>query len=208
MNYKIKSILITLFALMSCNAHAVSSTADAVQHRGAEVSHSRMCWKNGYVRFEHMDQGAPVVQNFDNENSKVIWLDSSKKVHIERELIAQQAVPVTAGTEKKYNPCDDLPDAESTRLKSTVLNHRQTNKWLITITVEGRDQRLFQWIDKKHRLVVRQQAENGAIDELRNIKLETVKAGMFAIPEEYRTVDSQLTALNAESSITFGTTDK
>jgi hypothetical protein len=201
------------------------------------------------------------VQIFDNKNSKVIWLDSAKKVYIERELTDQQAAPVMAGTEKKYNPCDDFPGAECTRLKSAELNDRQTDKWLITIRVDGRDQHVFQWIDKKHRIlvrqenpdgsvldvkilddrevngrkvrrvdinaidsegnsvhatqwydpildiVVRQQSDDGAIDELRNIKVETVNAEMFAIPDGYRTVDSELTDLNTETSITFGTTN-
>ena len=262
MNYKIKSILVTLFVLMSFNAHAVSFTADAVQHRGTEVSHARMFWNDGSVRFEYMDQGIPMVQIFDNKNSKVIWLDSAKKVYMERELSDQRAVPVMAGTEKKYNPCDDFPDAECTRLKSAELNDRQTDKWLITYKVDSRDQHVFQWIDRKHHIlvrqenpdgsvldvkilddqeingrqvrrvdmnaidsdgnsvratqwydpvldiVVRQQADDGLIDELRNIKLETIKAEMFAIPEGYRTVDSQLTDVSTETGITFGATNK
>jgi hypothetical protein len=261
MNHIIKSILITLFVLVSFNANAVSFTADAVQHRGTETSHAKMYWNDGSVRFEYLDQGVPMVQIFDNKNRKVIWLDSAKKVYIERELTDQQSAPVMAGTEKKYNPCSDFPGAECTRLKSAELNDRKTDKWLITIRVDGRDQHVFQWIDKKHRIlvrqenpdgsvldveilddrevngrkvrrvdidaidsegnsvhatqwydpildiVVRQQADDGAIDELRNIKLETVKAEMFAIPEGYRTVDSELTDLNTETSITFGTTN-
>lgn len=262
MNYIIKSILLALFVLMSFNAHAVSFSADAVQHRGTEVSHAKMFWNDGSVRFEYMGQGIPMVQIFDNNNSKVIWLDTAKKVYTERELTDQQPVPVMAGTEKKYNPCDDFPDAECTRLKSAELNDRQTDKWLITFKVDSRDQHVFQWIDKKHQIlvrqqnpdgsvldvkilddqeingrqvrrvdmnaidtdgnsvhatqwydpvldiVVRQQADDGAIDELRNIKVETIKAEMFAIPEGYRTVDSQLTDVNTETSITFGTTNK
>lgn len=263
MNYIIKSILVTLFVLMSFNAHAVSFTADAVQHRVTEASHAKMFWNDGNVRFEYMDQGIPMVQIFDNKNSKVIWLGTAKKVYIERELTDRQIVPVMAGTEKTYNPCDDFPDAECTRLKSAELNDRQTDMWLITFEVDSRDQHVFQWIDKKHQIlvhqqnpdgsvldvkilddqeingrqqvcrvdinamdsdgnsvratqwydpvldfVVRQQADDGAIDELRNIKLATIKTEMFAIPEGYRTVDSQLTDVNTEAGITFGTANK
>jgi hypothetical protein len=262
MNYIIKSLLVTLIVLTSINAHAVSFTADAVQHRGAEVSHAKMYWNDGNVRLEYMDQGVPMVQIFDNKNNKVVWLDAAKKVYIERELTDQQAVPVTAGAEKKYSPCDDFPDAECTRLKSAELNDRQTDKWLITFEVNGRDQHVFQWIDKKHQIlvrqenpdgsvldvkildgqevngrqvrrvdmnaidsagnsvhavqwydptldiVVRQQANDGAIDELRNIRIETIKAEMFAIPDGYETVDSLLTDLSTKTSITFGTANK
>jgi len=261
MNYLIKSILLTLCVLMTFNTHAVSFTADAVQLRGAEVSHAKMYWNDGSVRFEYMGQDVPMVQIFDYRNNKVIWLDTDRKVYIQRELTDQQAAP-TAKPEKKYNPCDDFPDAECTRLKSAELNDRQTDKWLITFNVDGRDQHVFQWIDKKHQIlvrqenpdgsvldvkivddqevngrkvrrvdmsaiasdgssvhaiqwydsrldiVVRQQADDGAIDELRNIKIETINPEMFAIPEGYKTVDSQLTDLNTETSITFGTTKK
>ena len=248
-------------ALMAFNAHAVSFTADAVQLRGSEISHARMFWNDGSVRFEYLDQGVPMVQIFDNKNSKVIWLDSEKKVYIQRELTDQQAAPVTIKTAKKYNPCDEFPDAECTRLKAAEINDRQTEKWLITFNVDGRDQHVFQWLDKKHQIVVRQenpdgsvldvkilddqevngrqvrkvdmialspdgssvhaiqwydskldivvrqQADDGAIDELRNIKIENIKPEMFAIPEGYKTVESQLTDLNTKPAIIFGTTD-
>lgn len=262
MNYLIKLTLIPLCVLMTFNTHAVSFTADAVQLRGTEVSHARMFWKDGNVRFEYMDQGVPMVQIFDNKNNQMIWLDSGRKVYIQRELTGQQAAPVTASAEKKYNPCDDFPGAECTRLKSADLNDRHTDKWLITLNVDGRDQHVFQWIDKKHQIlvrqenpdgsvldvkildnqeingrivrrvdmnanapdgssvhaiqwydsrlgiVVRQQTDDGAVDELRNIEIEIIKAEMFEIPEGYKTVDSQLTDLNAETAITFGTTKK
>ncbi len=262
MNFKINSILTTLCVLMTFNTHAVSFTADAVQMRGTETSHAKMFWNDGSVRFEYMDKGVPMVQIFDSKNKKVIWLDAGKKVYIQRELTDQLAVPAATQAVKKYSPCDEFPDAECTRLKSAELNERRTDKWLVTFNVDGRDQHLFQWIDKKYQIlvrqenpdgsvldvkiledqevngrkvrkvdmvatspdgssihgiqwydsrlniVVRQQADDGAIDELRNIKIEQIKAEMFAVPEGYKTVESQLTDLNTETTITFGTTNK
>ena len=61
------------------------------------------------------------------------------------------------------------------------------------------------WHDPVLDIVVRQQANDGAIDELRNIRIETIQAEMFAIPDGYKTVDSQLTDLNTETGNTFGT---
>ena len=260
MNFKIKSILITLFVLTTFNTYAVSFTADAVQIRGAEVSHAKMFWHDGSVRFEYLDQGVAMVQIFDNENNKVIWLDAEKKVYIERELSDRQATPVTSKTANNYNPCDEFPDAECTRLKSAEINDRQTEKWLITFTVDNRDQHVFQWIDNKHQIVVRQenpdgsvlnvqilddqevngrqvrkvdmmavsadgssvhgvqwydseldivvrqQADDGAIDELRNIKVGPIESALFAIPEGYRTVDAQLTDLISKPAMIFGMT--
>lgn len=262
MKYVIKSIQILICVLFTYNANAVSFIADAVQLRGTDTSHAKMYWNDGSVRFEYMDQGVPMVQIFDNKNHKVIWLDSEKKVYIQRELTDEQAVPVTTRTAKKYNPCSDFPDAECTHLKSAEMNDRQTDKWLITLNVDGKDLHVFQWIDKKHQMlvrqenpdgsvldikiqddqelngrkvrkvdmiaispdgssvqgiqwydseldiVVRQQANDGAIDELRNIKIETVKPEMFAVPEGFKTIDSQLSDLNSKPGITFGTTNK
>lgn len=259
MKYKTKSILLTLCLVLTINAHAVSFSADAVQLRGTEVGHARMLWNDGSVRFEYVDQGVPMVQIFDNKNKQVIWLDTVKKVYIQRELTDQQAVPVKIEQAKQYNPCDSFSDAECNRLKSAELNGRQTDKWLITFNLDGKDQHVFQWIDQKYQIlvrqenpdgsildvkvlddqevngrqvrrvemmatapdgssvygvqwydselniIVRQQADDGSIDELRNIKLENISPEMFAVPEGYKSVESQLTDLNTEPTFTFGT---
>jgi hypothetical protein len=261
MNNRLKSILVTAGVLITFNAHAVSFTADAVQMRGTEISQARMFWNDGSVRFEYMDQGVPMVQIFDNRNNRVIWLDTEKKVYIQREITEQQAAPVNTKPAEQYDPCVSFPDAECTHLKSTEMNDRQTDKWLITMNVAGKDQHVFQWIDKKHQIlvrqenpdgsvldvkilddqevngrkarkvdmialspdggsvhaiqwydaelniVVRQQADNGAVDELRNIQVEDVEPNLFAIPEGYKTVESQLSDLNQDPARTFGKAD-
>ena len=76
------------------------------------------------------------------------------------------------------------------------------------IDPDGNSVHAIQWYDPMLDIVVRQQADDGAVDELRNIKIETINAEMFAIPEGYKTVDSQLTDLNTDTSITFGTANK
>lgn len=42
-----------------------------------------------------------------------------------------------------------------------------------------------QWYDDELDIIVRQQYENGSMDELRNIKLEEVKEEKFTVPENY-----------------------
>lgn len=221
-----------------------------------------MFWKDGSVRFEYKDRGVPMVQIFDSHNKQMIWLDTTKNVYIQRELTEHQLVPPVSATATKYNPCDEFPEAECMHLKTAWVNERQTDKWLITFNTDGKDQHVFQWVDKKYQvvvrqenpdgsvldvkilddqevngrkvrkvdmmavapdgssvhgiqwydselgIVVRQQADDGAIDELRNIKVEAVKPEMFAIPKDYNTIESQLTGLNSKSVITFGTTNK
>jgi hypothetical protein len=258
MKHRIKSIVMTLCVLIAFNTHAVSFTADAVQLRGTEISQAKMYWSDGSVRFEYMDQGVPMVQIFDNRNNIVSWLDTEQKVYIQRDITEQLLAPVNTRPPKQYNPCDSFPDAECTHLKSAEMNSRQTDKWLITMNVDGKDQHVFQWIDKKHQIlvrqenpdgsvldvkisddqevngrkvrkvdmiaispkgdsvqaiqwydselniVVRQQADSGAVDELRNIKIEEVAPDLFAIPEGYKTVESQLSDFNKDPARTFG----
>ena len=195
-----------------------------------------------------------MVQIFDNEKNKVIWLDTESKVYVERDLTENQVRPVTKKADTKAQPCDNFPKAECTRLKQTSINGRKTDKWLITLAVDGKDQHIFQWIDKQYGIplrqenpdgtvldakiledqefdgrkvwkvdmivmapdgssvhgvqwydaklgiVVRQQAEGGAVDELRNIKVEKIKPAMFAIPSDYKSVEKQLTELTPKSS--------
>jgi hypothetical protein len=229
---------------------------------GDVVDHAKMLWKNGSVRFEYLDQGVPMVQIFDNKNRKVIWLDTENKVFMQRELSEQLVVPLEIDSAEKYNPCDNFSEAECNPLKSTQYNGRATDKWLLTFNVDGKDHHVFQWIDQKRRIlvrqenpdgsvldvkilddqevngrqvrkvdmiaiapdgssvhgiqwfdnelniVVRQQVDDGSIDELRNIKVEDISPLLFAIPEGYKSVESQLSDLNGKPDFTFGTTDK
>ena len=261
MNYTIQSALLVICFCFSSGASAVSFTADAIQLRGKAVGHAKMFWSDGNVRFEYLDQGVPIVQIFDNREKQVIWLDTNKKVYMQRELTEQQTVPDITDPEKKYNPCESFTDAQCTKLKSTELNGRQTDKWLITLSVGGRDQHVFQWIDQKHQIlvrqenpdgsildvnihddqevngrqvrkidmiaiapdgssvhgiqwydeelniVVRQQTDDGSIDELRNIKVEEIDPKLFAIPEDYQSVESQLSNLNAAPGLSFDSAD-
>jgi hypothetical protein len=262
MSYRIKTILITICLLLANISHAVSFTADAIQLRGSEIGHARMYWNDGSVRFEYLDQGIPMVQIFDNKNRKVIWLDTEQKVYMQRELIEQQTIPANTEAADKFNPCVSFREAECNLLKSAEINGRQTDKWLVTFNVDGKDRHVFQWIDQEHKIlvrqenpdgsildvkildnqevngrpvrkvdmiaispdgssvhgiqwfdaelniVVRQQADDGSIDELRNIRVEDVNPGLFAIPEGYKSVESQLTDLNNESVNTFGSAIK
>ena len=68
----------------------------------------------------------------------------------------------------------------------------------------GEQQRL----QARLKINARPQADDGAIDELPDIKVETIKPEMFAILEDNKSVASQLTDLGPESVMAFGTADK
>ena len=258
MKKRFTTLLILLIIAFSLKVQAMSFTADAVQLRGSDISHARMYWSDGNVRFEYLDQGVPMVQIFDTSNRKITWLDTEKKVYMQRDMSKDQ---MRLGTEQKpasANPCDSFPGAECTHLKTVELEGRTAEKWLITMAVGGRDMHIFQWLDKQYKIplrqenpdgtvldvklldnqefngrkvrkvdmivfspdggsvhgiqwfdseldiVVRQQDDEGGIDELRNIKVEPIHADLFAIPEGYKTVDSQLTEFKTEQSVSSG----
>ncbi len=77
---------------------------------------------------------------------------------------------------------------------------------MVAISPEGGSVHAIQWYDDELNIVVRQQTDSGAVDELRNIQIEEVEPDLFAIPEGYKTVESQLSDLNKDPARTFGAT--
>lgn len=229
-----------MLAALPLLSQAVSFSADAVQIRNGQFSHARMYWQDDKVRFEYVEDGAPMVQIFDNKAGKMIWLDTENKRYIEKKLLDGQTMDsMVRQSQPLTNPCKVFTQAECTKLKKTEMHGRQAQKWLITFNDGKYDRHLFQWIDRKlgvvlrqenpdgsvfdvtvrenqeingrkvrklemHafsatgvtmkgeqwideklNIVVRQQNDAGAMDELRNIKTEKLQASLFAIPKNY-----------------------
>jgi hypothetical protein len=142
-------------------SHAVSFTADAVQIRGESVSHAKMFWLDGNVRFEYIEDGIPMAQIFDNKNNKIIWLDNENKYYVEREMPENEKVIAGNKSKKNDDPCKQFVGAECVFLKKTKMNGRAAEKWLITINDNGHDFHIFQWIDSKYKNILRQENSDG-----------------------------------------------
>ena len=163
------NFLKVLFLLLSVNTtalHAVSFTADAVQIRGENISHAKMYWLDGNVRFEYTEDGVPMAQIFDNKNDKVIWLDNENKFYLEKDMPDSEKVVAGSGAYKKGNktidPCKQFVDAECVFLKRTKMNGRDADKWLITLNNNGNDFHIFQWIDVQYKNILRQENSDGS----------------------------------------------
>ena len=142
---------------------AVSFTADAVQIRSGEFNHARVYWTDQKVRFDYLDQGVTIAQIYDTQNKKVIWLDTENKVFIKRELSDQQAKQKVVNKSTVItDPCRSFSEAQCVRLKAVKINDRDAIKWLITFDDAGEDQHVFQWIDKKYGVVIRQLNPDGS----------------------------------------------
>jgi hypothetical protein len=153
-------------SLLLCSAcatqlHAVSFTADAIQIRGESVSHAKMYWLDGNVRFEYTEDGVPMAQIFDNKNNKIIWLDNENKYFLEREMPESEKVIAGSKNNKNNDPCKQFVGADCVFLKKAKINGRESEKWLITLNNNGHDFHVFQWIDAKYKNILRQENSDG-----------------------------------------------
>jgi len=153
--------LLLLFVSAFSVLQAASFTADAVQIRGENISHARMYWLDGNVRFEYTEDGVSMAQIFDNKNNKIIWLDNENKYYLEREMPDNEKVIAGAKNKKNTDPCKQFTDAECVFLKKTKMNGRAAEKWLITLNNSGNDFHIFQWIDSKYKNILRQENSDG-----------------------------------------------
>jgi len=162
MNIKVFFSTVLFFcSAYAAQAQAVSFTADAIQVRGEAVSQAKMYWLDGDVRFEYTENGVPMAQIFDNKNNKIIWLDNENKLYLERDMPASERVVTGKESQKTNNPCQRFVDAECVFLKKIKLKDRETEKWLITLSHDGEDFHIFQWIDIKYKNILRQENADG-----------------------------------------------
>lgn len=244
-----RSVMMAVAISLPSVACALSFSADAVQVRDGEFSHARMFWQGDKVRFEYVEDSVPMVQIFDNANNRIIWLDTEAKQYVERVAPADEMKESMLRKNKPLkNPCDVYSQAECTSLKKMKYKGRQAHKWLVTFKDGDEERHMFQWIDTKLGLVlkqknpdgssfsvdvledqelnerkvtklvmhavgatgltmqgsqwidrelgiiVRQENELGAMDELRNIKSEKLDASLFSIPASFSKFKSKARA--------------
>ncbi len=154
-------LILVLSMISVTSLHAASFTADAVQIRGQSVSHAKMFWLDGNVRFEYTEDGVSMAQIFDNKNNKIIWLDNENKYYLEKDMPEAEKIIAGSKSKKTNDPCKQFAGAACVFLKKAKMNGRDAEKWLITLDNDGHDFHIFQWIDVKYKNILRQENSNG-----------------------------------------------
>jgi len=73
------------------------------------------------------------------------------------------------------------------------MNGRKVRKLTMTaFSASGNQQQGTQWYDNELDIVIKQQYQDGIVDELRNIKVEKVSRKLFTIPDNYTLFDTSL----------------
>jgi hypothetical protein len=160
MKFLLYSFLLFSFSFFT-QVYAAGFTADAVQIRGENISHAKMYWLDGNVRFEYTEDGVSMTHIFDNKNHKTIWLDNENKYYLEREMPEAEKMIAEAKNKKNSDPCKQFVDADCVFLKKTKMNGRAAEKWLITLNNNGNDFHIVQWIDSRYKNILRQENSDG-----------------------------------------------
>ena len=77
--------------------------------------------------------------------------------------------------------------------ENQTVNGRTVRKLtMVAYAANGEQRQGIQWYDNELDIVVKQQYQTDVIDELKNIKIEEVDAGLFSIPESFRLFDDAI----------------
>lgn len=112
-----------------------------------------------------------LVQTNDGETYRILyWIDA------ERRMPLRQFLP-------------DGSTSEMQLVGNEVMNGRQTEKWLMTMTKPGGDKmESAQWYDPELKISIREELPGGAYRELRNIRVEKQSPELFTVPAEFKKV--------------------
>jgi hypothetical protein len=101
--------------------------------------------------------------------------------------------------DKEYNVVVRQENSDNSTFEVSIdddqeMNGRKVRKLGISINSNGTRSKGAQWYDAELNIIVRQHYQNGAEDELRNIKIEKIGKNMFAIPDGYKLFDAETLA--------------
>jgi hypothetical protein len=149
-------------------AQAVSS----VQFSGRSIQSSpdggskqaRLYVGDNQVRMEHERDGRQVVEIYDMNKRRVLFLVPGQKIYMQRDLSAEAMTgPVLKS--KDSNPCSAMRDGDCRKLGSESLYGRPVSRWEVTVKHQGKTLRSLHWIDDQRLMSLRDVWPDGSTTE-------------------------------------------
>lgn len=156
------------------NASNVQFSAEAVQTTPDKQTRDAQIYVgDNRVRLEYEQDGQPVIEIYDMANQRALLLVPQQNGYLERKLppggIMNPMLPPT-----DTSPCDQVPDAQCTRLGSEVIYERPVSKWEMLVARDGQPVRSLHWIDEQRHMPLRQLWEDGAVSQMRPLGQESL----------------------------------
>ena len=114
------------------------------------------------IRLEYRKGGLDIVEIYDMENRRVMFLVPQQKVYMQRTLLPGQVRnPLLPAAES--NPCSVMPEGECRKLGSETLDGRPVSRWEVTVMRKGKTLHSLHWIDEARLMSLRDVWPDGSI---------------------------------------------
>ena len=166
------SLLTVLWFGFQVQATAVEYSADTYQKgpQGGEA-HGKIYVTKGKMRMEMSQNGQTMVQIMDTEKQVSWMIFPAQRSYMEQRGQSPAATPQQGG---EVNPCAGIPTASCKRLGEEKISGRNSTKWEISFSQQGKTMRGWQWIDAERGSVLKEVLPNGQQSELKLLGIESL----------------------------------
>ncbi|MDH5395982.1 MAG: DUF4412 domain-containing protein [Gammaproteobacteria bacterium] len=165
MKNMIESGLIFSGCLIALSVHAfeigAEFSAEAVQSMpGRPPMNAMMYVSKNAVRTESTVNGNGISEIIFTRDKRRILLNHITKTYIE------QKTNNNVNKKNDDSPCAGIVQAKCKKLGKEKVNGRDASKWEMTISVNGQEMKSLHWLDKKYRMPLRQQFQDGTVSTM------------------------------------------
>lgn len=171
---KLVALLTVVLTLQTAMAEGLSQSfsAFAVQQiPGQEPRLAKMYVTPEYVRKEYEKQGEALIEITDLKAGRSYLLFPKRQRYMLREAAPEVAQQQGKGL---LNPCRLQPQAQCRQLSTETLFGRSVEKWVMSVSYQGKTYQSLYWIDQVRGVPLRQELADGTRTELRPLGDETL----------------------------------
>jgi len=117
------------------------------------------------IRKDSVQNNMPVIEIVKLKQQSRIFLVPNEKIYMQ----ITNPNPTDQGIQEisvSAKPCEGLPNTSCQMLGEEKVNQRDAEKWEFTATIEKQSYRSLHWVDKEHRMFIREFFPDGTISEL------------------------------------------